>query len=115
MYNIYRWYHGYFDHNPAHLLPRPRREVNQEIFALIGDPEAILTRAGQLLEAGRTQLALEVLDVLLQQEPEHVAGRKLRLAILEQLCAQDYCLMSHNTWVYFMDRDRQFLSSRGAL
>lgn len=28
------WYHGYFDHNPAHLLPRPEREVNEEIFNL---------------------------------------------------------------------------------
>ena len=25
-FNVYRWYHGYFDNNPAHLLPRPEKE-----------------------------------------------------------------------------------------
>jgi alkyl sulfatase BDS1-like metallo-beta-lactamase superfamily hydrolase len=33
VYNIYRWYHGYFDHNPAHLLPRPDREVKMRKFS----------------------------------------------------------------------------------
>ena len=60
---------------------------------------------------GQTQLALQVLDVLLKQEPEHVAGRSLRLQLLETLCAGDHCLMSRNAWVYFMEQDRAFLES----
>ena len=109
VYNIYRWYHGYFDHNPAHLLPRPEKEVNQEIFDLIGDPKAILDRADELFEKGRPQLAIQVLDVLLQAKPEDKAARTLHLKILETLCAEDYCLMSRNTWVYFMDKDKELL------
>jgi len=34
----------------------------------------------------------------------------LRLKILEVISEEDYCLMSRNTWVYFMDRDREFLN-----
>jgi alkyl sulfatase BDS1-like metallo-beta-lactamase superfamily hydrolase len=113
VYNIYRWYHGYFDHNPAHLLPRPEKEVNTEIFNLIGDADAILKRAGELFEQGQAQLALQVLDVLFKQEPENIEARKLHLKILEKLCEEDYCLMSRNTWVYFMDKDRKFLQSKG--
>jgi len=109
VYNIYRWYHGYFDHNPAHLLPRPEKEVNQEIFNLIGDGEMVFNRSKVLHENGQSQLALQVLDVLLKQEPDHREARKLRLSILEKLCREDYCLMSRNTWVYFMDQDRKFL------
>jgi alkyl sulfatase BDS1-like metallo-beta-lactamase superfamily hydrolase len=113
VYNIYRWYHGYFDHNPAHLLPRPDKEVNTEIFDLIGNVDAILKRAGDLFEQGQAQLALQVLDILFMQEPQNVEARELHLKILENLCEEDYCLMSRNTWVYFMDKDREFLKLKG--
>ena len=109
VYNIYRWYHGYFDHNPAHLLPRPEKEVNKEIFNLIGDPDVILSRARKLAKQDQPQLAIQVLDVLLQAEPGHMEGRKLHLQLLETLCEADYCLMSRNTWVYFMDQDKEML------
>ncbi|MEE8397464.1 MAG: alkyl sulfatase dimerization domain-containing protein [Desulfobacterales bacterium] len=109
VYNIYRWYHGYFDHNPSHLLPRPDKEVNAEIFDLIGGPEAILNRAASLMEEGKAQLAIQVLDVLLKADPENSRGRKLHLELLEEIASQDYCLMSRNTWVYFMEKDRELL------
>lgn len=111
VYNMFRWYHGYFDNNPAHLLPRPDREINTEVFNLIGDAQAIFNRANALADEGRPQLALQVLDILLKQDPDHVAARKLHLKILERLCEEDYCLMSRNAWVYFMEKDRQILES----
>ncbi|UCD59145.1 MAG: hypothetical protein JSV16_08665, partial [Candidatus Hydrogenedentota bacterium] len=109
VYNIYRWYHGYFDHNPAHLLPRPEREVNEEIFNLIGNGQAILNRSKELFGQGKAQLALQVLDVLLKHSPKDVEARKLHLEILGVLCEKDYCLMSRNSWIYFMERDKEFL------
>ncbi|RJP64521.1 MAG: MBL fold metallo-hydrolase [Candidatus Abyssobacteria bacterium SURF_17] len=109
VYNIYRWYHGYFDHNPAHLLPRPEREVNEEIFNLIGDKKRILKRSKDLLEQGKAQLALQVLDIVLKHNPTDVEALKLHLKILEILCEEDYCLMSRNTWVHFMERDKELL------
>jgi alkyl sulfatase BDS1-like metallo-beta-lactamase superfamily hydrolase len=112
VYNIYRWYHGYFDHNPAHLLPRPEREVNGEIFGLIGDRQKILERSRELLAEGKAQLALQVLDVLLQQNAEDIDARELHLELLETLCDEDYCLMSRNTWIYFIERDKEFLASK---
>ncbi len=115
VYNIYRWYHGYFDHNPANLLPRPDREVNAEIFDLIGNAGAILNRSMDLFEKGQPQLALQVLDVLLKHEPNDVEARKLHLKILEVLCEEDYCLMSRNTWVHFMDKDKELLRLKGEL
>jgi alkyl sulfatase BDS1-like metallo-beta-lactamase superfamily hydrolase len=113
VYNIYHWYHGYFDHNPAHLLPRPPTEVNRELFDLIGDGP-ILEKAGHLLEKGQAQLALQVLDVLLSSQPDHVKARRLRLAILEILAREDFCLMSRNTWVYFIDQDKKFLAAQSS-
>lgn len=111
VYNVYRWYHGYFDHNPAHLLPRPEKEVNVELFKLINDPNKILSRAKELLDQKQAQLGLQILDVLIQADPENISARKLRIKILKKLGSQDYCLMSRNSWVYFINKDKKVLNS----
>ena len=112
VFNVYRWYHGYFDNNPSHLLPRPEKEVISEIFKLIGDSEKILGRARELLEKNQAQLAIEILDVLIQADPENVEARKLRIELLKSLAADDYCLMSRNAWVYFINKDKEFLKNK---
>ena len=112
VYNIYRWYHGYFDHNPANLLPRPDKEINSEIVALIEDRGKILQRAIELRESGNHQLALQVLDILLKEDPGLPGARKLHLEILETLCQADTCLMSRNSWVYFIEKDRELLNEK---
>ena len=95
------------------MLPRPQKEVDSEILGLIGDPEKILNRVRTLFAQGQAQLALQVLDVLIQAEPENLEARRLRIELLERLGSEDYCLMSRNAWVYFVERDREFLRSRG--
>jgi len=112
VFNVYRWYHGYFDDNPAHLLPRPEKEVMGELYKLIGDSEKILKRVQNLLDQNQSQLALEILDVLIQADPVNVEARKLRIELLKTLAAEDFCLMSRNAWVYFIDRDKEFINSR---
>lgn len=115
VFNTYRWYHGYFDDNPAHLLPRPEREGMRELYKLIGDSKKILKRAKELLDIDQAQLALEVLDVLIQADPENIEGRRLRIELLKKLGAEDYCLMSRNTWVYYINKDKEFIKSRSKI
>jgi len=112
VFNVYRWYHGYFDDNIAHLLPRPEKEVMGEIYKLIGSPEKIMKRAKELLEDNQAQLALEVLDVLIQADPENIEARKLRVELLKKLGADDYCLMSRNAWVYYIDEDLKVIQNQ---
>jgi len=112
VYNVYRWYHGYFDGNPAHLLPRPEKEVMSEISKLIGSSEKIIKRAQELLDQDQAQLALEILDILIQADPENIEGRKMRIKLLEKIGKDDYCLMSRNAWVYFMNKDKDFIKSK---
>ena len=115
VYNVYRWYHGYFDDNPAHLLPRPDKEVFNEVYNLIGDSQKILNRSKELFSQNQTQLALQLLDLLIQTESENVEARKLRIKLLKDLGAQDNCLMSKNAWVYYINKDKEFLKSKGDL
>ncbi|MFW9901257.1 MAG: alkyl sulfatase dimerization domain-containing protein [Candidatus Thorarchaeota archaeon] len=111
VFNVYRWYHGYFDDNPAHLLPRPEKEVLNEVFNLIGDPQKIMNRTKELFDDHQTQLALQILDILLQREPKNVETRKMRINLLKDLVAKDNSLMSKNAYVYFLNKDKKFLKS----
>lgn len=108
-YNVYRWYHGYFDDNPAHLLPRPENEVMKEIYNLIGDPQKVINRVNELFDDNQAQLALQLLDVLIQAQPENLDARKLRIKLLEKLGKDDYCLMSRNAWYYFINKDKSYI------
>ncbi|MDP6039759.1 MAG: alkyl sulfatase dimerization domain-containing protein [Candidatus Latescibacteria bacterium] len=112
VYNTYRWYHGYFDGNPANLIPRPVSEVNTALLDLIGDAGRIVNKAREYMQNDQAQLGLQVLDVLIQGDPEHIEARKLRIEMLEKIGAEDYCVMSRNAWVYFIEKDREFLKSK---
>ncbi|MFW9987330.1 MAG: alkyl sulfatase dimerization domain-containing protein [Candidatus Odinarchaeota archaeon] len=111
VYNVYRWYHGYFDDNPAHLLPRPEKEVLNEIYNLIGDSQKILKRVNELFIQNQTQLALQILDILIQTEPKNVDARRLRIELMKNLGANDISLMSKNAWFYYVNKDKEFLKS----
>jgi alkyl sulfatase BDS1-like metallo-beta-lactamase superfamily hydrolase len=109
VYNLYRWYHGYYDGNPANLLPKPEKEIKSELLNLIGSDEKVLKRSSELLEKGDPQVALQILDVLIQSKPDNIEARKLRIKILTRLGEEDYCLMSRNAYVYTIKKDKEFL------
>ena len=98
IYNIWKRYCGYFDFSPSSVLPRPKKELAAVARELIGNDEAILKKANQLVCEGQLQLALETLDMILKTEYENVPARRLRLEILKKLADTDICLMSRNTW-----------------
>jgi hypothetical protein len=115
VFNTYRWYHGYFDGNPANLLPRPQKEVMDALMSTIGDPQKVLDKAAELLKADQAQLGLEVLDVLLLSQPDNIPAKEMRLKLLLKIRQGDNNLMSRNTYTTFIDRDTELLVSKGVL
>lgn len=107
VYNVYRWYHGYYDHNPAHLIPRPETEVLKEIYELVGDKQKLISRVIELFERERYQLALELLDILIQSEPENLVALKLRIKLVNSLAKDDNCIMSRNAYYYSIKKDKE--------
>jgi len=69
-----------------------------------------LKRAKDLLDQDQAQLALEVLDILIQADPEDIEARKLRIKLLKNLATEDYCLMSRNAWIYYINKDKEFIN-----
>lgn len=106
VYNVYRWYHGYYDHNPANLIPRPEKEVLTEIYNLIGSKEKIINRVKNFYEKGQYQLALQILDILIQSVPEDIEALKLRIKLVKNLAQNDMCVMSKNAYHYSLKEDK---------
>jgi len=111
--NIWRRYNGWYDGDPADLIPQPRWELAAILRALVGDDAKFLARAEALLAEGRPLMALALLQFLLRADPNHRQARALRARILERLYQEDECLMSRNLWLHFLDEDRAFLEGRG--
>lgn len=67
----YRLYHGWYDTgNPTDLFPAKRADVTREVLQVAGpDAEtALLKRATELFEAKNFQMALHLLDMVIQSD-----------------------------------------------
>lgn len=111
IHNIWRRYCGYFDFSPSGLLPRPKRETAAVTRELIGDDQAILRKAEQLVSQNQLQLALETLDIILKVDYENLPARRIRREILRKMVVTDECLMSRNVWVHYLEEDEQLLGA----
>jgi alkyl sulfatase BDS1-like metallo-beta-lactamase superfamily hydrolase len=78
-------YLGYWDGNPATLIPLAPRESAPLFVEMMGGADAIVARGHQLMETGEYLLAVEILNKLVYGDPEHVGGRRLLADAFEQL------------------------------
>ena len=76
---------------------------------LIGNDQAILRKAEELMRQGQLQLALETLDIILKADYENLPARSIRYKILREMVEIDECLMSRNVWVHYLEEDERFL------
>jgi len=62
--DIYRSENGWWDRNPTNLHPAHPKEAARAVLEAIGDRKAVLDKAKSLMETGKIQLALHVIDIL---------------------------------------------------
>jgi uncharacterized sulfatase len=62
--DIYREENGWWDRNPTTLHPEGLDAAGDAVLSAIGDPEAVISRAEVLRDAGDIQLALHVIDLV---------------------------------------------------
>lgn len=104
---IYRQYTGWYDRQPAQLVPGPRARLGRELLAAAGGVEPLLARARVALEAGEAQLALELSDVLLAAERVPPAVHSLRAEALERLADQAHSPLEINIYRGAAQDERQ--------
>jgi len=79
--DVYRSYHGWYDSgNPTDLFPSKSSEIAHELLKVAG-AEKYIERAGQLVDEGKLQLALHLLDVVVKTGDS--APSEIRLSALE--------------------------------
>lgn len=78
-------YLGYWDGNPATLVPVSPAESAPLYVEMMGGAEAVLRRAAQLDEQGEYRLAMEILSKLVYAQPGNQAAKDLLALVFEQL------------------------------
>ncbi|MCA9285268.1 MAG: MBL fold metallo-hydrolase [Phycisphaerales bacterium] len=78
-------YLGFWDCNPVSLIPLPQRESAALFVEMMGGADAILSRGRQLHDQGRYLLAQEILNKLVQADPEHEEAKDLLADVFEQV------------------------------
>jgi alkyl sulfatase BDS1-like metallo-beta-lactamase superfamily hydrolase len=76
---------GYWDGNPANLIPAPQRESATLFVEMMGGGEKILARGRELQDQGKYLLAQEILNKLVHAEPHNQAAKDLLADVFEQI------------------------------
>jgi alkyl sulfatase BDS1-like metallo-beta-lactamase superfamily hydrolase len=76
---------GFWDCNPATLIPLSPEDAAPLYVEMMGGAEKILARGRQLHDAGDYLLASEIVNKLVQAEPDNEAARDLLADIFEQI------------------------------
>jgi len=78
-------YLGYWDANPATLIPLSPQDSAPLYVEMMGGAENIIRRGRELFEEGRYRHAQEILDKLVWAEPDNQEGRALLADVWEQI------------------------------
>ncbi|UPY35623.1 alkyl sulfatase dimerization domain-containing protein [Sediminicoccus sp. KRV36] len=76
---------GFWDCNPATLIPLSPSESAPLYVEMMGGAAPILARGRQLHDAGQYKLSTEILNKLVQAEPQNQAAKDLLADVYEQL------------------------------
>ena len=78
-------YLGFWDCNPATLIPLPQSESATLFVEMMGGAAKILARGRELHDQGKYLLAQEILNKLVQAEPQNQAAKDLLADVFEQI------------------------------
>lgn len=92
--NLLRLYGGWWNGNPAELLPPPPAERAREVASLAGGVDRLVARGRRHLEAGRGDLAADLAEWATRADPEDRAAQELRRDVYEHLLEAAESLMA---------------------
>jgi alkyl sulfatase BDS1-like metallo-beta-lactamase superfamily hydrolase len=82
---IYQRYMGWYDGNPANLWAHTPVEAGKRYLEFMGGADAVVDKARASFSEGDYRWVAEVLNHVMQAEPEHAAARELLADTFEQL------------------------------
>jgi hypothetical protein len=76
---------GYWDGNPANLIPLSPEDSGPLYVEMMGGAEKIMARGKELFDQGKYLHASEILNRLVQAEPDNQAAKDLLADVFEQI------------------------------
>lgn len=76
---------GYWDGNPTNLIPLPQSESAPLYVEMMGGADKILAKGRELHDQGKYLLAQEILNKLVQAEPQNQVAKDLLADVFEQI------------------------------
>ncbi len=95
--NVFRLYGGWYDGNPAHILPAHSEDVAGALVAATG-ARPILDRARRLRDEGELQLACHLVDFVRKGEPDNVEAWELWRDLFAARAADEPSLMARGAF-----------------
>ncbi|HJL53248.1 MAG TPA: alkyl sulfatase dimerization domain-containing protein [Arenicellales bacterium] len=100
--DIFRSETGWWDRNPTNLHPANPDDANAAVLAAISDRRAVIDSATNLVNEGKLQLALHVIDVLAKANSDDLdvlAAKTLKADICRKLAEQTESFVSQSLYV----------------
>ncbi|MBD3845643.1 MBL fold metallo-hydrolase [Bosea sp. SSUT16] len=91
--NIYHFYAGWFDGDPAHLKPARTAEIATELARLAGGAEKLAERAAILSEQGASRLAVQLAELAGAAAPDAPRIQAIRASVLQKAIDGESSLM----------------------
>ena len=96
--NVYRLYGGWYDGDPANILPAHSNDVARELVA-IGGAAPLLERARQLQESGNLQMACHLVDWVRKGEPDNQQAWELWRDLFTARAEAEQSLMARGAFL----------------
>ena len=108
-------YLGYWDANPATLMPLSPAQSAPEYVRMMGGAKKILARSQQLVKEGKYLLATELLNKLVYAQPQNQPARDLLADAFEQLGYQKESTSLRNSFLAAAQELRHGLGAGNAV
>lgn len=92
--NLWRLYGGWYDGNPAHLLPAPEADVARALAAVAGGAATLAARAEREAAEGRLDVAAHLVEFATTAEPANANIHAIRAQIYHARRREERSLMS---------------------
>jgi alkyl sulfatase BDS1-like metallo-beta-lactamase superfamily hydrolase len=92
--NVWRYYGGWYDGNPAHLKPAPERVLATELAALAGGARRLADRSKALADTGDFRLACHLAELAALAAPDDTAIKAVRTDVYQRRSAGERSLMA---------------------
>jgi glyoxylase-like metal-dependent hydrolase (beta-lactamase superfamily II) len=98
---LYKNYTGYYSSNPVTFRPAPAVRRNALFAELAGGNDRLMAKASALAADGEYQLALELLDIVIANEPDNAAALELKAQSFVAMARGDKELNWYQRGAYF--------------